>query len=258
MHTRTFPGVGLDPPGPRHVFPVPSRAGRSGGDVDARAREFLFFHRWRWRGIVWSHLHPFGQVQWLRFLRWRRWWRRRALFTTAPLRQRQYPVHVAYVPEHSEAHLLRRLVIAAATPRSERLTCIHRPWYAGHLRPAALYRGRTPVSVVRVVLRALPAERAVAVARRYVYARVFALVGVRGVCFPLDRLQRGPHRHLVHTARWRRGVVRVMMFTRVCKMFEKQIIINNKRKGGRTTIIISKKDNLDMIVWYVGTILLCT
>lgn len=264
VHPGPLARVGLDPSGPGHVLAVPggrgarrgapvvlgggggggcggggARRGAGGGRCAAalvrgsRAAaaqlggSFLVGHghRVRWRSGPCRDRSALGQVQWLRFGRWRR--RRRRL--SAPLRQRQYPVHVPYVVEQPQAHVRRRLV---AAPRPERWTRshVHRQHGLGGCgrgrgrRVGSARLGRTPVPVIRVVVRrpsplVRPPAVAVAVSAhrgRHVNARIFALVRGRRVRFPLDR-GRGHH---VRAARRRRSVVRVM-FSGICKTIEK-------------------------------------
>jgi len=240
VHPRPLSGVGLDPPGPGHVFAVPGRgrggrcAGGRGGLRDRTARERRRRRRCRVSaggiigvyggrvhgrvgGVHWSRpcaMARFGQIQGLRFRRGRQ----RGLFAAALLRQRQYPVHVAYVVEQPEAHFRRRLLVAA--PRPERGTGVYvdRPQHAGRGgvgRPAELGCGWTPISVIGIV-QPFSFERRVTVVaisrRRHVHAGIFALVGGRCMRFPFDC--HGGHR--LCAARRRRRVVCVM-FSRVCK-----------------------------------------
>lgn len=142
VHPRPFPGVGLDPPGPGHVFAVPGR-GRGGRRTGHRGcfRDCTGERRRCRRygvssgahGIRGDRVHrcsdgvdrsrrsmAFGQVQGLWFRRRRR---QRALFAAALLCQRQYSVYIAYVVEQPEAHVRRRFV--ATAPRPERRTGFH-------------------------------------------------------------------------------------------------------------------------------------
>lgn len=247
VYPRPFAGVGLDPPGPGHVLAVPGGRGGgrgarvvpgsgtsggtgdgNGGGTGGRAAALVRnrrtaaqlgglsvgrgrqVHRPSGRRCVRS---PLGQVQRLRFGRRRRF--------PAPLRQRQYPVHVPYVVEQPQTYVRRRLV---AAPRPERRAGrhVHRQHGLGHRggrdrRVGPVRLGRAPVSVVRVVVRPSPLVRPpvvpVAVVattghrrrrhrcrrHRHVHARVLALIRGRRVRFPLDR---GPG-HRVRAARRR-------------------------------------------------------